>query len=102
MSDIRNIQNNIEMLLKRIVQALIKINKQPQMPVLQHTQRNVEVLLLKIALLLEKLESESISNGFFLPTISADTDAPNNSIYYSTTQSKLVYKDSLSVVNDLY
>ena len=29
MSDIRNIQNNIEMLLKRIVQALIKINKQP-------------------------------------------------------------------------
>ncbi len=29
MGNIQNIQTNIEMLLKRITQALIKINKQP-------------------------------------------------------------------------
>lgn len=42
------------------------------------------------------------SNGFFRPQSSADGSAPNNSIYYSTTQSKLVYKDSGGTVNDLY
>jgi hypothetical protein len=36
-----------------------------------------------------------------MPSI-ADADAVNNSIYFSTTQSKLVYKDSGGVVNDLY
>lgn len=32
----------------------------------------------------------------------ADGAAPNNSIYYSTTQNKLVYKDSVGAVHDLY
>lgn len=33
-------------------------------------------------------------DGTILPVSIADTDAQNNSIYYSTTQSALVYKDS--------
>jgi hypothetical protein len=31
--------------------------------------------------------------GVFIPDNMADADAPNNCIYYSTTQNKLVYKD---------
>lgn len=34
------------------------------------------------------------SQGAFLPARLNDLDAPNNSIYYSNTQSELVYKDS--------
>jgi len=41
-------------------------------------------------------------SGYFRPVSSADASAPNNSIYYSTTQSKLVYKDSGGTVNTLY
>ena len=66
------------------------------------SQRNVERLLFDIALLLEKLESQSISTGFFIPRESADADAPNNSIYFSTDSNTLVYRDSLGVVNSLY
>lgn len=40
--------------------------------------------------------------GAIKPVSLADTDAPNGSIYYSTTQSKLVYKDSGGGVNALY
>jgi hypothetical protein len=40
--------------------------------------------------------------GFVKPRNAADASAPNNSIYYSSTQSKLVYKDSGSTVHDLY
>lgn len=36
------------------------------------------------------------------PVTLADVDAPNNSVYYSSTQSKLVYKDSGGTVNNLY
>ena len=32
----------------------------------------------------------------------ADADAPNSTLYYSTTASKLVYKNSAGVVNNLY
>ena len=32
----------------------------------------------------------------------ADTDATDGSIYYSTDQNKLVFKDFSGVVNDLY
>lgn len=32
----------------------------------------------------------------------ADADAVNDSVYYSTTASKLVYKNSAGVVNNLY
>ncbi|GAH32772.1 unnamed protein product, partial [marine sediment metagenome] len=41
-------------------------------------------------------------DGFFKPKSSADAAAPNNSIYYSTDASKLVYKDSGGTVNNLY
>lgn len=66
------------------------------------TRKNTEDLLLKIALLLEKLESQSIQGGFFLPNESLDADAPLNSIYYSLDSSKLTYKDSLGTPNSLY
>lgn len=36
------------------------------------------------------------------PPSMADSSAPNNSIYYSTTQNKLVFKDGGGVVNNLY
>ena len=32
----------------------------------------------------------------------ADADAVNNSLYFSTTQAKLVYKDNNGVINNLY
>lgn len=67
-----------------------------------HTITNTEVLLLQIARLLEKLETYSISEGYFLPISSADADAPINSIFYSTDATTLVYKDSGGVVHNLY
>lgn len=36
------------------------------------------------------------------PPILADVQAPNNSVYYSTDASSLVYKDAGGVVNPLY
>ena len=42
------------------------------------------------------------NDGSIAPVSIEDTDAANNSIYYSTTQSKLVYKDSGGTVHDLY
>jgi hypothetical protein len=42
------------------------------------------------------------NDGSIEPVSLADADAANNSIYYSTDQSKLVFKDSGGVVNDLY
>lgn len=44
----------------------------------------------------------STNDRFFLPASVADGAAPNNSIYFSTTQGKLVYKDAGGVVHDLY
>ena len=41
-------------------------------------------------------------NGFTRPKSSTDHAAPNNSIYYSTTAGKLVYKDENGTVNPLY
>lgn len=69
---------------------------------IMHTQRNTEMLLRQILELLIKLGNESIQNGYFLPISSADADAPLNSIYYSTDSSKLVYRDPSGTVNDLY
>lgn len=43
-----------------------------------------------------------VCNKGIQPASIADASAPNNSIYYSTTASKLVYKDSGGVVNALY
>ena len=42
------------------------------------------------------------SNGTIQPVSLADVSAANDSIYYSTTASRLVYKDSGGVVNNLY
>lgn len=42
------------------------------------------------------------SNKFFKPVNSADASAPVNSIYFSSTAGKLVYKDSGGTVNNLY
>lgn len=41
-------------------------------------------------------------DGAICPPSLADASAPNNSIYYSTDASKLVYKDSGGTVNNLY
>jgi hypothetical protein len=40
--------------------------------------------------------------GAIKPASIANASAPNNSIFYSTTNSKLVYKDSGGTVNNLY
>jgi hypothetical protein len=42
------------------------------------------------------------ANGAIKPASLADSAAPNGSIYYSTTASKLVFKDSGGTVNNLY
>jgi hypothetical protein len=42
------------------------------------------------------------SDGSIQPASMADSAATNNSIYYSTTASKLVYKDAAGTVNNLY
>ena len=42
------------------------------------------------------------ADGSYQPARLADSAATNNSMYYSTTQSKLVYKDSSGIVNLLY
>ncbi len=42
------------------------------------------------------------SDGSIQPASLADSAATNNSIYYSTTAGKLVYKDSSGTVNNLY
>jgi len=41
-------------------------------------------------------------DGTLKPVSIDDVSAPNNSIYYSTTQNKLVYKDNNGIVNTLY
>jgi hypothetical protein len=41
-------------------------------------------------------------DGSIQPASMADSAATNNSIYYSTTASKLVYKDAAGTVNNLY
>lgn len=41
-------------------------------------------------------------DGVFTPDTLADASASNNTVYYSSTQNKLVYKDSSGTVNNLY
>jgi len=75
------------------------------MAFLPTTQYNVERLLIKIAELLESLDS-SISNGYFIPVENDGVGQlpipPANSIFYNTTTSKLQYRDSSNVDHDLY
>ena len=49
-----------------------------------------------------RLTSILRNDGTIEPVTLADADAANNSIYYSSTASKLVYKDSGGTVNALY
>jgi hypothetical protein len=51
--------------------------------------------------MLNKLNQTSRA-GVITPLSQADTDASNNTIYYSTTATKLVYKDSGGTVHALY
>jgi hypothetical protein len=46
--------------------------------------------------------SAILPNGAIQPATLADSAAANNTIYYSSTQSKLVYKNSAGTVNVLY
>jgi hypothetical protein len=48
------------------------------------------------------LTGDLTMSGYIKPFTSTDAAAPNNSIYYSSDQSKLVYKDGAGVVNNLY
>lgn len=50
------------------------------------------------------LNVKNIGNirGFIRPVRSTDADAPNNSIYDSIDQNRLVYKDNSGVVNNLH
>jgi len=41
-------------------------------------------------------------DGSFAPASMSNASAVNNSIYFSTDNNKLVYKDSAGVVNELY
>lgn len=43
-----------------------------------------------------------LPNGVYHPFSSTDAAAPTNSLYYSTDAAKLVYKDTGSVVHNLY
>jgi len=45
----------------------------------------------------DKLNNEPIAIASM-----ADADAPNSTLYFSTTASKLVWKDASGVVNNLY
>jgi hypothetical protein len=42
------------------------------------------------------------AGGGWQPASMSDASAPNNTVYFSTTASKLVYKDSTGTVNNLY
>ena len=46
--------------------------------------------------------SDALFYGGIKPATLTDASAPNNSIYYSSTAGKLVYKDSGGTVNNLY
>ncbi len=75
------------------------------MPILATSQYNVENLLLKVAELLEKLNT-SMENGYFIPVENDGVGQlpipPANSIFYNTTTSKLQYRDSSNIDHDLY
>lgn len=47
-------------------------------------------------LILQELKdfNKIFNKGYYQPISSTDADAPNNSVYYSTTQRALVYKDA--------
>lgn len=47
-------------------------------------------------------EFKTLADVYMHPVSSTDAAAPNNSLYYSTDQSKLVYKDSGGTVHSLY
>ena len=56
----------------------------------------------RVQRLITRIEGRVRMDGSIIPETLADADAENNSVYFSSTQSKLVYKDGSGVVNDLY
>ena len=61
-----------------------------------------DVEILSHQTLLIALRARVNENGFFVPVTSASGNAPNNSIFYSSDESKLVYKDPNGTINTLY
>jgi len=51
--------------------------------------------------LYRRIRIVNYDNSITLPSL-ADAGAANSTLYYSTTQSKIVWKDSSGVVNGLY
>lgn len=49
-----------------------------------------------------RLTSKIRDDGSLEMAVLSDAQASNNTLYYSTTQGKLCYKDTSGVVNDLY
>ena len=54
------------------------------------------------AILVEAIKEQQTEIKTIQPMIDEDNSRPNNSIYYSTTQNKLVYKDPDGIVHGLY
>jgi len=54
------------------------------------------------AQLVDSLLGRFHTSGAIEPITLADANAELNSVYYSSTQSKLVYKDASGTVNNLY
>jgi hypothetical protein len=91
-----------------------QINDSGGLPVLQFdgSQNAGFTGALQVAGNINALGNIIIASGFVLdcashnaaisPGTLADGDAGNNSIYYSSTQGKLIYKDSGGTVHDLY
>lgn len=54
-------------------------------------------------LILQELKdfNKIFNKGYYQPISSTDADAPNNSVYYSTTQRALVYKDARGTATPL-
>jgi hypothetical protein len=87
---------------------MVTINKSslkpPQKPYLDEEYlRQLARSLERIVDALSELNTAILdSKNAVVPVSLADASANNNSIYYSTTQTKLVYKDGGGVVRVLY
>lgn len=69
---------------------------------IQYTfKTKVEDILYQILQQIKELNM-SMFKGYYKPVLAQDTDAPLNSVYFSLTSNKLVYKDTLGTINDLY
>lgn len=71
-----------------------------KLPVPPSLTRNIDGLSF-FNILAERAGSVDENNAL-VPATLADSDAKNGTIYYSSTQSKLVFKDSGGNINALY